>query len=39
MDNDSFHRLVLRIARRLNVTISHARVVAELNYTSQPRRA
>ena len=34
MDNqDSFNRLVLRIARRLKVTIAHARAVAEIHYT------
>lgn len=31
-------RLVSRIAARLRISISHARVVAELHYTARPAR-
>ena len=34
----AFDRLVRRIAQRLQVTIAHARVVAELHYIARPAR-
>jgi hypothetical protein len=38
METESFQRLVLRIARRLNVTIAHAKAVAEIHYTPRAAR-
>lgn len=36
--NPHLYRLVLRIARKLNITIAHARAVAEIHYTPQVLR-
>lgn len=38
MEQDHFHRLVLRIARKLRVSIAHAKAVAEVHYSPRVAR-
>ncbi len=38
MDTDTLHRLALKIARKLHVSIAHAKAVAELHYTPRAAR-